>query len=155
MRSCSRASTAAVVLATLVSLSAAVATAEGKPPAAGVSVSPGSLAMTPHGEYERAVLTVTGPRSFVLRREFVPGQNIGVAVGEGDLRWPDGRYQFELRLTGRADAARRPAGPHEAEEAGRPPALDAPAARPTEVVSGGFRLQGGSIVQGTGVESNG
>jgi hypothetical protein len=147
---------ASAAVAAIAVLSAPASTAEdsqARPAVAAVQLAPGAISFNPLVDYEAVVVTMTGPGRVALRREFPHGQGISIAVGEGGQRWPDGQYRYELRIVPRADfgmsesfAAREAGGDGRAESAA------APSPRAPLVQSGGFRIQGGSVLVGSGQE---
>jgi len=98
--------------------------------------------------YESLTVTVTGPGTVVVRKEFAAGQNVAVALGEGEQRWPDGQYRYELRVAPRVDPGVREALLAAREADGGAPDGTAPVAAVPELLvqSGGFQVRGGSIV---------
>ncbi len=95
--------------------------------------------------YESLTVTVTGPGTVVVRKEFAAGQSVAVALGEGEQRWPDGQYRYELRVAPRVDAGVREAL-QAARESGDAETMPAPAGGEALVQSGAFQVRGGSIV---------
>lgn len=127
----------------------------GQTPVATVNVSSGGVTFAPRAIYERLALRVTGPGSFALQREFAPGQHVAITLGEGEARWPDGQYSYELRVVPHIDGAVRDRlrASREADEGGAPDAA-VPTIAPI-VQSGGFRVQNGALVVGGETERGG
>jgi hypothetical protein len=107
-------------------------------------------------DYERAVLTVSGPNGNVIRREFesgkVPALSLFDAKGQ---RLADGSYQWEIRIAPRVPPALR-AQLNAARAAGDDAAakrLQRQLPAGPAVQSGSFQIHQGSIVSGGAAES--
>jgi hypothetical protein len=69
------------------------------------SISSASIEWRASGNYERLVLTVSGPNDFALSREFEAGTMPGLKVQDLGAKAPvDGAYNWELRLVPRISA---------------------------------------------------
>jgi hypothetical protein len=142
----------------LVGLAALPATAressetEGAAPVvAQMSSGSASVDWTPVVEYDKLVLTVTGPDDVVIRREFKAGQSPSLSLfNRRGQKLPDGGYSYELRvvpvfepavrerLSAAREAGNTAAVLAELRKAGKlPPAL---------VQSGHFLITGGTLV---------
>jgi hypothetical protein len=66
----------------------------------GVSISPDAIVWNPKTEYSHATLTVSGPGDLALRQEFPAGVAPRFdARDQGGQSYPDGSYNYELRLS--------------------------------------------------------
>ena len=148
---------ASAAVAAIAVLSAPASTAEdrqARPAVAAVQLGPGGISFNPLVDYEAVVVTMTGPGRIALRREFPHGQGISIAIGEDGQRWPDGQYRYELRIVPRADFAMPESlTAREAGRDGRAESVAAPSPRAPLVQSGGFQIQGGSVLVGGGQEA--
>ena len=89
----------AVIAAWTLALSGAGAESQKpKTPIAHLEVAPGHVDWLPQVEYERLILTVTGPGGLSVRQDLKPGQTLSLSLldAEGG-RLPDGSYAYELR----------------------------------------------------------
>jgi hypothetical protein len=124
-----------------------LAAAKEPAPVAAVSVGGSGLTFTPLVTgYESLTVTVTGPGSVAVRKEVPAGQTPAVAVGEGGTPWPDGQYRYEVRVVPRVDASVRDALQAARAQEDVSTGTTQAAAAPVAAQSGGFRVQGGSIV---------
>jgi hypothetical protein len=62
----------------------------------------GQLALETSAPFDKAVLTVSGPKDFKIRREFAAGQAIAVDLAGADFA--DGRYRYNLRVSPKTDS---------------------------------------------------
>ncbi len=86
----------------------AVPAIAGPPSLAAVNVGPHGIDWLPSVQYEKIVLTVTGPEGFVLRREFAAGAAPSFdAVGTDGMALADGFYNYELTAAPVLDRATR------------------------------------------------
>jgi hypothetical protein len=68
------------------------------------TVTPSFIAWRPHVPYAVLTLNVALPTGDVLRREFTPGQPIGLDVADAQAGpLPDGSYTYELLVTPQID----------------------------------------------------
>jgi hypothetical protein len=147
--------TAAVLTLAIGLLSAPVIA--GQSPLASTSVGPHGINWLASGQYEKIVLTVTGPEGLVLRREFARGESPSFdAIGTDGKPLVDGTYNFELVASPFIDRATRRAlaNARQAQDDSIVQKLRAEGKLPSEpmVQSGAFRVAGGSIVQQDGQE---
>ncbi|HEX9940466.1 MAG TPA: tail fiber domain-containing protein [Thermoanaerobaculia bacterium] len=86
----------AVVLATALGLLAVPAGAAGPSSLAAASISPIGIEWQPSAQYEKMVLTVSGPEDLILRREFAAGVAPSFEAFNDGKPLPDGTYTYEL-----------------------------------------------------------
>jgi hypothetical protein len=60
------------------------------------------LALETSAAFDKAVLNVSGPKNFKIRREYTAGQAIAVDLTEADF--VDGRYRYSLRVSPKTDS---------------------------------------------------
>ncbi|MBD3856972.1 MAG: hypothetical protein IFK92_10720, partial [Acidobacteria bacterium] len=113
----------------------------------------------PAVSYESAVLTVSGPGDLSLRREFAAGEALVFRVNDtNQAALEDGQYAWELRFSPVTDAvvkealraARASGDTSEIENLKKQGRLPAEAL----VISGYFRVQGGSIIVANDAEAS-
>jgi|GEM_PF-1099089 len=74
------------------------------PSIASLRIGPALVDWLPHVDYERLVLTVSGPGDLFIRQEFGPGQTPSLSpVDSKGNRLPDGSYAYELRVVSQLD----------------------------------------------------
>jgi hypothetical protein len=112
---------------------------------------PTGLSWHPAVAYESAVLAVSGPGDFAVRREFAANETLAFLVN--DRNQPvleDGQYAWELRFSPVTDAMVKEAlrAARESGDTGEIDALKREGKLPSEplVISGYFRVKGGWIV---------
>ena len=60
------------------------------------------LALETSAPFDKAVLTVSGPKDFKIRKEFAAGQAVAVDLAGADFA--DGRYRYTLRVSPKTDS---------------------------------------------------
>jgi hypothetical protein len=143
---------AAIVLAAGLSASLApnVIHAAGNEVAA-VTVGSGGLSLAPHVDYEKLIVTVSGPDDFALRQEFDrAGSGFVPLVDAAGGSLADGTYAYELRAVPHVDEAVRAAlkAAREAGDAAAEARLAARLPQAAPAQSGFFTILGGSVVPG-------
>jgi hypothetical protein len=118
---------------------------------------PGGITWQPRFEYAAATLTVAGPGDFWLRQEFPAGSTLSWDARAGDGQpLPDGQYTFELRfqpvLSAEARAALAAAEGTDQRDQIAAALREAGQLPEAPVLSGYFRVSGGSIVAGAAEE---
>ncbi len=114
-----------------------------------VSVSSGGLNISPHGDYDGLVLTVSGPGRFNLRREFDRAASPYVPLfDKGGAALADGTYTWELQATPAIDAGLRAQlrAAHENADAAAEARLLARVPRAPGAQSGHFTISSGQVV---------
>ncbi|HEY0783260.1 MAG TPA: hypothetical protein VGE98_12445, partial [Thermoanaerobaculia bacterium] len=129
-----------------------------EPRAAVAAVSVGAIGVdfAPSGNFERYVLTVSGPGDLVVRQEFSGGKTPSFGLFDADgQRLPDGHYTYELQAVPRVPRALQQQVA-EAREKGDTAAIEALVKSGKlpqgGVQSGHFAIHGGAFVPATLVE---
>jgi hypothetical protein len=118
-----------------------------------IEVAPTRIDWLPQVDYERMVLTVTGPGDLFLRRQFEAGKapSLSLFDSDGD-RLPDGSYAWELRAVPRTETDTREQPTKPRGTGGE--AIFSKLREGELVLSGHIAVKGGSFVApAAGVES--
>jgi hypothetical protein len=138
-------------LALLAAPTAGAETSAGGAALASVQVSSGALSITPRGDYERLVLTVSGPGNFNLRREFDRGQSPYLPLFDANgAALADGPYTYELQAVPVLEPGLRAQlrAAHEAADLAAEARLAARVPRAPEAQVGSFTIAGGQVIPG-------